>query len=218
VRARGDQDGVLTVATCDPFEGALTDDLRMASGKAIELVLSDEEDLKQFIRTHYGVGSATLDELSADLPAETAVAALDDVDQAQDASVIKLVNDLMLEAVAQRATDIHIEPYERELAVRYRIDGVLERANTPATIQRFAAAIVSRIKIMANMNVAEKRLPQDGRITFRAGKHELDLRVSIIPMLFGEGVVIRVLDKGVARMDLSTPGDAPSTSSSPGWN
>ncbi|MGQ0627898.1 MAG: GspE/PulE family protein, partial [Phycisphaerales bacterium] len=137
---------------------------------------------------------------------EAQAVAIDDVDQAQDASVIKLVNDLLLEAVAQRATDIHIEPYERELAVRYRIDGVLDRANTPATIQRFAAAIVSRIKIMANLNVAERRLPQDGRITFRAAKHELDLRVSIIPMLFGEGVVIRVLDKGVARMDLTTLG------------
>jgi general secretion pathway protein E/type IV pilus assembly protein PilB len=197
----------LTVATSDPFDPTLADELRLASGRPISLALADEDDLRTFIRTHYGVGSATLDELSAGLPEEAQAAkAQDDAELAQDASVIKLVNDLLLEAVAQRATDIHLEPFERDLAVRYRIDGLLERANTPASINRFAKAIVSRIKIMASLNVAEKRLPQDGRIAFRAGKHELDLRVSIIPMLFGEGVVIRVLDKAAVLLGLSDLG------------
>jgi len=201
------KDGTLVVATSDPFDGGLSDDLRLATRRAIALVLTDEDDLRQFIRTHYGVGSATLDELSAGLPA-LELQQVDSDEAAEDASVIKLVNDLLLEAVAQRATDIHIEPYERELAVRYRIDGVLERISTPPTIQRFAAAIVSRVKIMANLNVAEKRLPQDGRISFRASgssggaRQELDLRVSIIPMLFGEGVVIRVLDKSAVQLGL----------------
>src|SRR5204863_6969172 len=99
--------------------------------------------------------------------AAVAGASPDEVEQAQEASVIKLVNDILIEAIKERATDVHIEPYERELTVRYRIDGILQRANVPPTINRFAAAIISRLKIMANLNIAEKRKPQDGRISFR---------------------------------------------------
>jgi type II secretory ATPase GspE/PulE/Tfp pilus assembly ATPase PilB-like protein len=107
---------------------------------------------------------------------------------------------------------VHIEPYEQELVVRYRIDGVLQRANVPATINRFGAAI-SRLKIMANLNIAEKRRPQDGRITFKhrapgQPPQEYDLRVSVIPMLFGEGVVLRVLSKAAVLMSLERPGHA----------
>jgi general secretion pathway protein E/type IV pilus assembly protein PilB len=137
---------------------------------------------------------------------------LDEAEAAQEASVIKLVNDLIGEAVEDRATDIHVEPYERELVVRYRIDGVLQRASVPASIHRFGAAIVSRIKIMASLDIAEKRRPQDGRISFRrrvsgTGRvQEFDLRVSVIPMLFGEGVVLRVLSKTAAAMSLDELG------------
>src|SRR5690606_26773722 len=91
----------------------------------------------------------------------------DEIEQAQEASVIKLVNDILLEAIRERATDVHIEPYEHRLIVRYRIDGVLQRANVPDTINRFSAAIISRLKIMANINIAEKRKPQDGRIALK---------------------------------------------------
>ncbi|MBZ0172120.1 MAG: Flp pilus assembly complex ATPase component TadA, partial [Phycisphaerales bacterium] len=134
-----------------------------------------------------------------------------EIEQAHEASVIKLVNDLLIEAINERATDVHIEPYEDELIVRYRIDGVLQRANVPPTIHRFGAAIVSRLKIMANLNIAEKRLPQDGRITFRyraerGGVQEFDLRVSVIPMLFGEGVVLRLLSKTAVLMSLNDLG------------
>lgn len=212
------ENGRLTIATSDPFEIDSLDELRLVTGCGIDLVLADDNDLRKFIRTHYGVGSDTLDAMAADADANTTTAedpsVAGEIEQAQEASVIKLVNDLLIEAITERATDVHIEPYEHELLVRYRIDGVLQRANVPPTIHRFGNAIVSRLKIMANLNIAEKRLPQDGRITFRQrtkrGIEEFDLRVSIIPMLFGEGVVLRVLNKTAVLMgldDLGMPAD-----------
>ncbi|HZW11355.1 MAG TPA: GspE/PulE family protein [Phycisphaerales bacterium] len=210
------RDDRLVVATSDPFGLDALDELRLVTGCAIDVVLADEDDLRKFIRVHYGVGTDTLDQMSADARAGAEIAGGDpsvagEVEEAQEASVIKLVNDLLSEAVSERATDVHIEPYEQELIVRYRIDGVLQRANVPPTIHRFRAAIVSRLKIMANLNIAEKRLPQDGRITFRhraerGGVQEFDLRVSVIPMLFGEGVVLRVLSKTAVLMSLDDLG------------
>jgi general secretion pathway protein E/type IV pilus assembly protein PilB len=206
-----DNPPTLTVATSDPFELSVLDELKLLTGCSIEIVLADEQELRQFIRDHYGVAGDTLDEMSqagGAGGAPAADAATDELEQAQDASVIRLVNDLLNEAISERATDVHIEPYERELVVRYRIDGVLQRANVPPTINRFAPAIISRLKIMANLNIAEKRKPQDGRITFRhrpaggAGGGEFDLRVSVIPMLFGEGVVLRILSKSAVLLDL----------------
>ncbi|TVQ60344.1 MAG: GspE/PulE family protein [Phycisphaerales bacterium] len=208
--------GRLTVATSDPFELSVLDELRMLTGCAIDLVLADEEELHKFIRANYGVGGDTLDEMDGDASRGPKAAGEDaeaqaEIEQAQEASVVKLVNDVLAEAIAERATDVHIEPYERELIVRYRIDGVLQRANVPSTINRFGAAIVSRLKIMSNLNIAEKRKPQDGRITFRQrrkgrGVEEFDLRLSVIPMLFGEGVVLRVLNKSAVLMDLDDLG------------
>lgn len=198
----------LTVATCDPFELSAMDELRLLTGSAIRLVLADEQDLTDFIREHYGVGGDTLDELAGDDPqAATTEDTQDDEALAQEASVVRLVNDLLAEAIEERATDVHIEPYEHGLDVRYRVDGVLSRANVHATIHRFASAIVSRFKIMASLDVAEKRRPQDGRITFRhrrrsGRREEFDLRLSIIPMLHGEGVVLRVLNKSAVMLGL----------------
>ncbi|MBL8756869.1 MAG: Flp pilus assembly complex ATPase component TadA [Phycisphaerae bacterium] len=209
------RDGVLTVATSDPFEISVLDELKLLTGCTIDVVLADEEELRGFIAKHYGVGASTLDEMVDSAGDEAAggggVAAGggDEIEQAQEASVIKLVNDLLAEAIADRATDVHFEPYERELIVRYRIDGVLQRANVPATIHRFAPAILSRLKIMANLNVAEKRAPQDGRITLKLRGQEFDLRVSVIPMLFGEGVVLRVLSKSAVMLGLDQLGMPP---------
>jgi len=206
------ENGSLTVATSDPFELTALDELKLLTGFSIELVLADEEELHKFIRAHYGVAGGTLDAMADDAAGDVdAVESTDEVEQAQEAGVIKLVNDLLIEAVSERATDVHIEPYEDELAVRYRIDGVLQRANTPPTIHRYAGAIISRLKIMANLNIAEKRVPQDGRITFsfrndQGRVEEFDLRVSVIPMLFGEGVVLRVLNKTAVLMDLDDLG------------
>ncbi len=167
----GRKDGSLRIATCDPFELTAFDELRLLTGMAIELVLADERDIRKFIRTHYGVASDTLDELGAAeaeaVDSDFRAAEADEIEQAQEASVIKLVNDLLVEAIQERATDVHIEPYEDTLMIRYRIDGVLGPAGVPATVSRFRNAIISRIKIMANLNIAEKRKPQDGRITLR---------------------------------------------------
>ena len=207
------EDSRLVVATSDPFDLAVLDELKLVTGCSIELALADEDDLRKFIRAHFGVGGDTLDAMAAGLDQEAVDAgpAADDADQAQEASVIKLVNDVLTEAITERATDVHIEPYEHELVVRYRIDGVLQRASVPPSISRFGAAIISRLKIMANLNIAEKRVPQDGRITFRArlpgrSPEEFDLRLSIIPMLFGEGVVLRVLNKSAVLMTLDQLG------------
>jgi general secretion pathway protein E len=197
------ENGTLTVATCDPFDLAVLDELRLLTGCSIEVVLADEDELRKFIRDHYGVGGDTLDAMSEGLAAPIAeISDQAEMEQAQEASVIKLVNDILVEAVTERATDVHIEPYERELTVRYRIDGVLQRASVPPTINRFAAAIISRVKIMSNLNIAEKRKPQDGRISLKHKGQEYDLRVSVIPMLFGEGVVLRVLNKSAVLMQL----------------
>ncbi|NUQ69156.1 MAG: Flp pilus assembly complex ATPase component TadA [Phycisphaerales bacterium] len=206
--------GTLTVATSDPYELAVLDELKLLTGCTITLVLADEDELQKFIRLHYGVGGDTLDAMAAGLDKAAQLVEAkpaDEVEQAQEASVIKLVNDLLAEAIAERATDVHIEPYEHELIVRYRIDGVLHKANVPPTITRFGAAIISRLKIMASLNIAEKRRPQDGRITFRhrgpgQATQEFDLRVSVIPMIAGEGVVLRVLSKAAVLMPLTDLG------------
>ncbi len=208
------RDGVLRIATCDPFDLTAFDELRLVTGLSIELVLADERDLRKFIRANYGVAGDTLDELSDQsagnaAPAEAGAVGGGDkneIEQAQEASVIKLVNDLMIEAIRERATDVHIEPYENSLHIRYRIDGLLAHAGVPPTVNRFRNAIISRLKIMANLNIAEKRKPQDGRITLRHKGQEFDLRVSVIPMLFGEGVVLRILNKNTIMFELEQLG------------
>ncbi len=202
-------DGTLRIATCDPFELTAFDELRLLTGMVIELVLADERDIRKFIRTHYGVAGDTLDELAGEgetVPSDLPSPETDELEQAQEASVIKLVNDLVAEAIRERATDVHLEPYEDRLIIRYRIDGVLGAAGVPATVSRFRNAIISRIKIMANLNIAEKRRPQDGRITLRHRGTEYDLRVSVIPMLFGEGVVLRILNKSAGMSKLESLG------------
>ena len=187
----------LKVATCDPFDLYALDDVRMMTGLNIHPVLARREEVEKLIKDHFGLGGDTLDELAADdVEIEGADAATDDLlEMAQEASVIKLVNEIILEAVNERASDIHIEPYETSTAIRYRIDGVLREAPIPPQMHRFQAAIISRIKILASLNIAERRIPQDGRIKFSVGARQIDVRVSVIPMLFGEGIVMRLLDK-----------------------
>jgi general secretion pathway protein E/type IV pilus assembly protein PilB len=194
----GRVDGILQVATSDPFDLYAFDDLRLLTGLNIQPVLATRDEIEKVIKTHYGLGGDTLDEMVGedDAPAASLEAGSEDLlEAAQEASVIKLVNEIILEAVNERASDIHVEPYEHHLAIRYRIDGVLQEAPVPPQMHRFAAAIISRIKILANLNIAEHRIPQDGRIKFNVGGRQIDVRVSVIPMLFGEGVVMRLLDK-----------------------
>ena len=126
---------------------------------------------------------------------------------AEDASIIRFVNQILTEAIELRATDVHIEPFEESLRVRYRIDGVLQEASIAREIKQFQAAIVSRLKILAKLDIAEKRLPQDGRIKIIISGREIDIRVSVIPMIHGEAVVLRLLDRTSVLLGLETAGD-----------
>jgi type II secretion system protein E len=191
--------GMLNVATSDAFDLYAFDDLRLTTGLDIQPVLAPRDDIEKLIKSHYGLGGDTLDEMvgadGPDVAGNSVEGGEDLLEMAQEASVIKLVNEIILEAVNERASDIHIEPYEYNMSIRYRIDGVLQEASVPPQMNRFQAAIISRIKILANLNIAERRIPQDGRIKFQVGGRQIDVRVSVIPMLFGEGVVMRLLDK-----------------------
>jgi general secretion pathway protein E len=209
--------GTLTVATSDPFDLYAFDELRLLTGLSVQPVLALEEEINKIIKAHYGVGGDTIDEMMTSADDEVRVVGQESsetedlLEMAQEASVIKLVNEIFLEAVNERASDIHVEPYENRLMIRYRIDGVLHEASMPPQINRFQAAIISRIKILASMNIAEKRLPQDGRIKFQVGSRQIDVRVSVIPMLFGEGVVMRILDKATVLFRLPQLGMAEDT-------
>ena len=191
--------GTLNIATSDAFDLYAFDDIRLMTGLNVQPVLALRDDIDKVIKTHYGLGGDTLDEMvggsDSEVVSSGAESGDDLLEMAQEASVIKLVNEIILEAVNERASDIHVEPYEHEISIRYRIDGILHEASIPTQMHRFQAAIISRIKILANLNIAERRVPQDGRIKFNVGGRQIDVRVSVIPMLYGEGVVMRLLDK-----------------------
>lgn len=204
------QNGTLRVATSDPFDLYPLDELSATTGLTIEPVLAAREQIARQIKAHLGVGSETIDDLMSQQEEED-IQLLEDIDadaelseEAQEASVIRLVNEILVEAIESRASDVHIESQASGIKIRYRIDGMLHPQPVPPEINRFQAAIISRLKIMARLNIAEKRLPQDGRIKLRVAGREIDVRVSVIPMLHGEGIVMRLLDKG--RMKLSLEG------------
>jgi type II secretion system protein E len=196
------QNGTLIVATGDPFDFNALDELQTITGLVIQPVLASPREIARLIKTHFGVGGETVTAMvqeraseGVELLQETEVDDSEVAKMAQEASVVRLVNEILVEAANERASDIHIEPEESGLRIRYRIDGILQTQTLPPEISRFQAAIISRIKIMARLNIAEKRLPQDGRIKMRVNNREIDVRVSIIPMLHGEGIVLRLLDK-----------------------
>ncbi len=203
-------DGTIRVATSNPFNLYAFDELRMLMRAKIETVLATGEEISRVIKQHFGVGGDTVEQMigSSDVEVITEQNAdnADLIEQAQEATVVKLVNEILLEAIRDRASDVHIEPYEDDLKIRYRIDGVLHTTNVPPEIRRFHAAIVSRIKILSNLNIAEKRLPQDGGFKIKAQNRDIDLRVSIIPTAFGGAVVMRILDKQSALHSLDQLG------------
>ncbi len=206
--------GTLKVATSDPFDLYAFDELRLLTGLEIQPVLALEDQINIAIKTYYGLGGDTINQMMGENESQTITleeGAEDLMEMAQEASVIKLVNEIFIEAINERCSDIHIEPYEHDLKVRYRIDGILQDASVPAEIRRFQNAIISRIKIMAKLNIAEKRLPQDGRINLTLGNRQIDIRVSVIPMLFGEGIVMRILDKANVLFTLPELGMAADT-------
>ncbi|MGL6196269.1 MAG: GspE/PulE family protein [Thermoguttaceae bacterium] len=207
-----ESDGSLILATGNPFELHAVDAISAAVGRPVSAVISLPSELAKLVKTHLGVGAETIDGLLAASSEEDGVEVLDelewdqsgDAQMAQEASVVRLVNDILSEAVAAGASDIHIEAQESGMKVRYRIDGILQTQPMPAEINRFQSAIVSRLKIMSRLNIAEKRVPQDGRIKLKVSGREIDIRLSIIPMLHGEGIVMRVLDKD--RMNFTLKG------------
>ena len=199
------ENGALKVATSDPFNLYVFDEIKLLTGMEVRPVLAPCDEIDKIIKDHYGVGGDTIEEMAGEDDLSLVGSEDDNQDllqMAQEASVIKLVNEIILEAINERASDIHIEPYERALTIRYRIDGVLQEAAVPPQINQFKAAIISRVKILSNMNIAERRLPQDGRIKFTVGNRQVDVRVSVIPMIFGEGVVMRLLDKATVLYSL----------------
>ncbi|HAH47810.1 GspE/PulE family protein [Gimesia sp.] len=195
--------GRVLVASADPFDFEAIDELSSLSGFNLELVLALHDDVVELIKENLGVGGDTINELVSQRAAEDGVELLEEVseehgelaDMAQTASVIRLVNELLIEALQQQASDVHIEPHETGLVIRYRVDGLLRVQSVPPEINHFYSAIITRLKIMSHLNIAEKRLPQDGRIKLRITGREIDVRVSIIPMIYGEGIVMRLLDK-----------------------
>src|SRR5438093_2019967 len=197
------------VATSDPCNWEALDELSAASGLALEPVLASREQIERHLKVELGVGGGTVREMVArdgevivEEDHSDADTDLDDASQAS--SVIKLVNELLREAVMQRASDIHLEPSATGLEIRYRVDGMLHVQSLPPELHWYRAAIVSRLKILAKLNIAEKRLPQDGRIRLSIDGREVDVRVSIIPMLHSEGVVMRLLDKSKSNFNLES--------------
>ena len=202
----------LIVAVFDPFDLYTIEDLKVSLGKNIRGVLSSEQDILESIELHYGKGgSSAMDRMVGNINDDD-LHGLDSMDEntehirdmASEAPVIKLVNHIISEAIESRASDIHFEPFADELLLRYRIDGILHEFDPPP--KRLSSAITTRIKIMAKMDISERRLPQDGRIKLKILGKDIDMRVSTLPTLHGESVVMRILDRGNLLLDLSQMG------------
>ncbi|MCS7338488.1 MAG: GspE/PulE family protein [Verrucomicrobiae bacterium] len=189
--------GVVEVATSRLFATHAFDTLKAMTGLRLRPVLAPTEAIQREMKKRLGVGADTIDTLKEEAPFQVLDEGADEETNldvaAEDASIIRFVNQVLRDAIELRASDIHIEPFEDELRIRYRIDGVLQEVPVPAEIKRFQPAIVSRVKILSHLNIAEKRLPQDGRIKIRIEQDEVDVRVSVIPMIHGEAVVLRLL-------------------------
>ncbi|HZA01713.1 MAG TPA: type II secretion system ATPase GspE [Hyphomicrobiaceae bacterium] len=206
-------DSGVKVAVSDPLNLQPLDDLAVFLGAPVEPVLSSERELMAAINRFFDRETGSTEQVMQDLEGEDLGAIANEIEETDDlldlaseAPVIRLVNSILTQAVRARASDIHIEPFERELKVRYRIDGLLYNTLTPP--RRLQAAISSRIKVMANLNIAERRLPQDGRIRIRVGEKDVDIRVSVVPTAYGERIVLRLLDKTSVLLGLEEIGMA----------
>ncbi|MFP5506410.1 MAG: type II secretion system ATPase GspE [Gammaproteobacteria bacterium] len=202
----------LVLAMADPLDGFALSAFQLVSGREVEALLGLPSEIDAAFERLYVEGRSSIGQIvgetdeAVDLETSSDVQHLKDL--ASEAPVIRVVNLIMERALEARASDIHIEPFENRLIVRYRIDGVMQEVESPP--RRLSAAVISRIKIMANLDIAERRLPQDGRIKLRVKHKEIDMRVSTVPTMHGESVVMRVLDKGGVPLDFDTLGfDAP---------
>jgi type IV pilus assembly protein PilB len=208
----------LIVAMSDPTNLNAIDDIKFLSGYNVEPVVSSEAAIEAAIERYYNAGPSyeevledfdlDEDEIDFDATADAGVSALELEKESEDAPVVRLVNVLLLNAIKKGVSDIHIEPYEKRLRVRYRIDGVLTEEMSPP--MRLKNALVSRLKIMSQLDIAERRLPQDGRIKLKLGRgREMDFRVSTLPTMWGEKIVMRLLDKGNLQVDMEKLGFDP---------
>ncbi|TWT50516.1 Type II/IV secretion system protein [Rubripirellula amarantea] len=207
---------VLTIATCDPQNLNVQDELRTFLGHEIEIIIATERDVMQTIERHYDSESESVEklveELNNDEELKAAISALEDEKfnitdaeaLADSAPVRKLLNMVLLLAIKDHASDIHFEPFEDEFRIRIKAEGVLYEMVPPP--RHLAFAITTRIKVMANLDIAERRMPQDGRIELMVGGHPVDLRVSVLPTIFGESTVMRVLDRSVVDLSLGNVG------------
>jgi len=204
----------LIVAMCDPSNIFAVDDLKFLTGYNIETVVASEVSIREAIERYYAEKGPSMEEIVGDVGDDIEVAKeeTENIDEmakaADDAPVVKLVNLILMDAIKKRASDIHIEPYEKDFRVRFRIDGVLYEVMRPP--MKLRNAITSRLKIMASLDISERRLPQDGRIKIKmGGGKEMDFRVSVCPTLFGEKVVMRLLDKSNLQLDMTKLGFDP---------
>src|SRR6185437_14108028 len=203
-----EDDDELALAVADPTDSFLLSAVQMASGKRVRPYIAAPNEIEAALERLYGGGRSSMGQIVDNIEARPEEEDFGDVahlkDLASEAPVIRLVNLVLAKAVESRASDIHIEPFENRLIVRYRIDGVLHEVESPP--RRLSAAVISRVKIMASLDIAERRLPQDGRIKLRIQGKEIDLRVSTVPTMHGESVVMRILDKGGVPLNFESLG------------
>ena len=212
-------EGTLQIAFPDPFDWPRWDEFAQVLGRPVQRVLCPGKIVDQLLKAHYGLGADTVDHLTAtgssgDGDSGGAVLSvasdggtdLTGEDAANEPTVVNFVNKIITEAISSDATDIHFEPYDAKYRVRYRIDGVLENVPIPASVRQLKLAIVSRIKIMAHLDITEKRLPQDGRAKVTFAGFDYDLRISVLPGVFGEAVNVRIQRRHMVKLDLETLG------------
>ena len=218
-------DGTLTIATCEPQNLSMEDELRRFLGYDIRMLIATESQINKTIEKYYSEEQDSLEKIleelendkdlrkaAAEISSEGPINLTDVAELAESAPVRKLLNMVLLLAIKDHASDIHLEPFEDEFRIRIKADGVLYEMVPPP--RHLAFAITTRVKVMANLDIAERRLPQDGRIELTVGGHPVDLRVAVCPTMFGESVVMRVLDRSVVSLDLKKVGmDAPTIES-----
>ena len=201
----------LRVALVDPFELRAAEDLRFALGREIQFVVSPTEQIEDLIKQYYGTDTTSMEEVLKQLGETGELLQLGEGDgeaaveaEANATPIIRFVDLILYQAIQDRASDIHFEPFENEFKIRYRVDGALYEMSPPP--RHLALPVISRVKVMANMNIAERRLPQDGRIQKHIAGRNVDLRVSTLPTQFGESLVLRVLDRSIVNLDLEALG------------
>src|SRR5438270_5377586 len=205
-------DHTLDVALVDPLDLRAAEDLRFALGKDIRIVVAPEQQVEERIKRYYGSDSSSMEDILKQLGETGELLALGGTDESATAveaeanatPIIRFVDLILFQAIQDRASDIHFEPFENEFKIRYRVDGALYEMAPPP--RHLALPVISRVKVMANMNIAERRLPQDGRIQKNVAGRSVDLRVSTLPTQFGESLVLRVLDRSIVNLDLEALG------------